>query len=84
MGAGDIQKIGEQISERVGRYAVAFVEEIGNGGILLLESIYWLFLGRREKQPVRLNAVVVQMMEIGINAIPIIFIIFIKLKPVAT
>lgn len=75
MEAGDLQKIGEKISERVGRYVVAFVEEIGNGGILFLESIYWLFLGRREKQPIRLNAVVMQMMEIGINAIPIIAVL---------
>ena len=58
--------------ERIGRQATAVVEEIGNGGFLFLESFYWLFAGPRMKQPVRLSAVVTQMMEIGINAIPLI------------
>lgn len=59
-------------TEKLGRQTVVGVEEIGNGGFLLLESIYWLFLGPRLKQPVRLGAVIVQMVEIGIQAIPLI------------
>ena len=58
--------------ERVGRATVAGVEEIGNGGVMVAESFYWLFFGRGQGQPVRLNAVIEQMMGIGITAIPII------------
>jgi phospholipid/cholesterol/gamma-HCH transport system permease protein len=58
--------------DKIGRQTVAGVEEIGNGGFLFLESFYWLFAGPRMKQPVRFRAVVVQMMEIGVNAIPLI------------
>jgi len=58
--------------DKIGRYTANGVEEIGNGGLMVLESLYWLFLGFRIKQPVRLNAVIQQMMEIGISAIPII------------
>lgn len=58
--------------ERVGRSSVAGVAEIGYCGTLIGESLYWLFLGRRENQPVRAAPVFVQMMEIGIGAIPII------------
>ena len=58
--------------DKVGRTTVAGVEEIGNGGMMVTESLYWLFFGYRMKQPVRLNAVIQQMMDIGISAIPII------------
>jgi phospholipid/cholesterol/gamma-HCH transport system permease protein len=58
--------------ERIGSQTIAVVEEIGNGGFLFFESFYWLFAGPRLKQPVRFSAVVAQMMEIGVNAIPLI------------
>ncbi|NQV82644.1 MAG: ABC transporter permease [Rhodospirillales bacterium] len=58
--------------DRVGRYAVAGVEEIGNGGVLVVETFFWLFLGPSRKQPVRTSAVFAQMMEMGILAIPIV------------
>ena len=61
-----------QFFEKIGRSAIAGVEEIGNGGVMVTESLYWLFFGYRVKQPVRLNAVIQQMMDIGISAIPII------------
>jgi len=58
--------------ERIGRTTVHGIEEVGNGGVMVVETLYWLFFGYRMRQPVRLNAVVQQMMEIGISAIPII------------
>ncbi|NQV46166.1 MAG: ABC transporter permease [Rhodospirillaceae bacterium] len=61
--------------EKVGRMTVVGVEEIGNGGFLVIESIYWIFFGPGLKQPVRLSHVVVQMVEIGVKAIPIITIL---------
>ena len=58
--------------ERTGRSAVVAIEEIGNCAVLVGASLYWLAWGWRIHQPVRFSAVVVQMMEIGIQAIPII------------
>ena len=58
--------------ERVGRLVVAGIEEVGNGGVMVGESFYWLIFGARLKQPVRMNAIIQQMMEIGIFAVPII------------
>src|SRR3972149_6638131 len=58
--------------ERVGRATVAGVEEIGNGGAMVAESFFWIIFGVRRRQPVRISAVFAQMMEIGIQAIPII------------
>ena len=58
--------------ERVGRLVVTGIEEVGNGGVMVGESIYWLIFGARLKQPVRMNAIIQQMMEIGIFAVPII------------
>ncbi|MEK7244624.1 MAG: ABC transporter permease, partial [Pseudomonadota bacterium] len=58
--------------EKIGRSTVSAVEEIGNGGALIFESLYWLVMGRRLRQPVRLPSIFAQMMEIGIHAIPIV------------
>ena len=61
--------------ERVGHTAVRGVEEVGYCGVLVGESLFWLFYGPVLKQPVRVAAVFRQMMEIGIRAIPIIAIL---------
>lgn len=58
--------------EQIGRSAVAGIEEVGNGGVLIAESVYWLVLGRRVGQRVRMASLFDQMMEIGVKAIPII------------
>ena len=58
--------------DRLGRNAVHGIEEVGNGGVMVLESLYWLVFGPKQGQPVRMNAVIEQMMGIGITAIPII------------
>lgn len=58
--------------EKVGRYTIAGVEEIGNGGVLVAESFFWLLVGPSRKQPVRVTSVFAQMMEIGVQAVPII------------
>lgn len=61
-----------QILDRFGRSAIGAVEQVGRGAGLLVESVYWLIVGPRRRQPVRPRAVFVQMMEIGIKAIPIV------------
>ncbi|MGA8259304.1 MAG: ABC transporter permease [Arenicellales bacterium] len=70
-GKSAVNTVGHRL-ESVGRAAVDFVEEVGHGGALIAESIYWLVLGRREHQPVRLAAIVEEIMETGIHAIPIV------------
>jgi len=47
------------------------VEEFGHAAVLFVESLYWLLFGRWRKQPVRINAVIAEMMEIGIRSVPI-------------
>lgn len=61
--------------ERVGRATVKGIDELGFGASLFGESLFWLFLGKSRKQPVRIGAVFAQMMEIGIYAIPIVTVL---------
>ena len=61
--------------DRLGRWAVAGVAEFGFGAALLGESLFWLAVGRRRRQPVRLAPVVAQAMEIGIGALPIVTVL---------
>ena len=56
----------------VGRGTVRGVESFGFGANLLSESVYWLFLGRRRRQPVRAAPVFAEMMQVGIGAVPIV------------
>jgi phospholipid/cholesterol/gamma-HCH transport system permease protein len=67
-----------EASEKVGRRTLAMldigrhgVQEFGQAAVLFAESLFWLVFGRRLHQPVRVKAVVGQMMDIGIRAIPI-------------
>ncbi|MBL6958667.1 MAG: ABC transporter permease [Rhodospirillales bacterium] len=72
MNSGEQQSSIGRFIERIGHNVVVGIEEIGNGGVMVVESFYWLFFGPRLKQPVRFSAVIVQMVEIGIQAIPLI------------
>jgi phospholipid/cholesterol/gamma-HCH transport system permease protein len=62
-------------AERVGRGTLEFIEEIGHGAMVVFQSIFWLFAGPRYGQPVRFGAIVVQMVESGIHALPILMIL---------
>ncbi len=61
-------------ANRTGRAVVSGIEEVGTCGVILWQSFYWLFIGPRIRQPVRLNHVITQMVEVGIKAIFIIVI----------
>ena len=61
--------------ENVGRRTVRGVEETGYIFSLLVETLYWLILGRRRKQPVRITAIFDDAMKIGVHAIAIISIL---------
>lgn len=56
----------------MGRSVVGGLEELGHGAALFGESMLWLLVGHRRRQPVRIGAVFEQMMVIGVQAIPII------------
>lgn len=63
------------ILEQLGRRMVSAVEEAGYIFALLVESLFWIFCGPFYKQPVRIPSVFSQMMQIGIAAIPIVFVL---------
>lgn len=75
MSSNSPQNALHRFAEKVGRGTITAAEEIGTCGVLVGESLFWLFFGPRLKQPVRIGAVFRQCMEIGIQAIPIIAIL---------
>ena len=62
-------------TEKVGRTTVNGIVEFGYSVTLFIESFYWLLLGRRRNQAVKIDSIFVQMMQIGIAAIPIVFVL---------
>jgi len=56
----------------IGRVTLGALGGVGYAAMLLLEALYFAFAGWRVGQPVRLAAVVRQMREIGIDALPIV------------
>ena len=72
MAEGSNQNAAQRFFDQVGRMSIAAFEEMGRHGVLVTESLYWLVLGPRMNQPVRLGAVFAEMMEIGVRAIGII------------
>ena len=61
--------------EHAGRATVEGVKEFGYAAALFFESIYWLVVGRRWRQPVRMASVFSEAMEIGILALPIVTVL---------
>ena len=61
--------------EQLGRGSLALIEEFGYYLVLVVESAYWIFIGPFKKQPVKLGAVFAQMVEIGLSALPIVFML---------
>lgn len=61
--------------EQLGRRAIEAVREAGYLFALLGESLFWIFCGAFYRQPVRINSVFTQMMQVGISAIPIVFVL---------
>ena len=55
----------------IGRGTVRGLDEIGYAATLLAESIFWIGAGRRLRQKIRMSAVIAQMAQIGIEALPI-------------
>ena len=64
-----------RMAEAVGRRTASGIEEVGFAGVLFAESLLWTLFGRMRQQPVRLNAVFAQMMQVGIQALPIVTVL---------
>ena len=64
-----------QSVENLGRVTTAFFEEFGYYLALIYESFYWVLAGPFKRQPVRFSAAISQMVEVGIAALPIVFIL---------
>lgn len=64
-----------KVAEIVGRRVVGGAAEVGFAGTLFGEAIFWIVRGRSRQQPVRVDAVVQQMLQVGIEAIPIVSIL---------
>ncbi len=62
-------------AKSVGRRVVGGTAEVGFAGALFGEALFWIVCGRRRYQPVRLDAVFAQMMQVGIQALPIVSIL---------
>ncbi len=58
--------------ERLGRRTVQALADLGYAGMLLLESLWFLLVGWRIGQPVRIRMVFEQMRQVGVDAIPIV------------
>ncbi|MDR3438430.1 ABC transporter permease [Telmatospirillum sp.] len=63
------------LADKVGRATVRGLDEMGFAATLLGKAVYWLLVGHRRRQPVRLHSVVQQAMDIGISALPILSVL---------
>lgn len=61
--------------DRMGRATIRAVEEFGFAASLLGEALWWLAAGRTRRQPARLRPIIIQAMETGIQALPIVTIL---------
>lgn len=61
-----------EFATQVGRRSVAGVQALGYAGSLFGESLRFALTGFRHGQPVRFSAVLEQMRQVGVDAIPIV------------
>lgn len=60
---------------RLGQNVLRGVEAFGYTASLLFEVLFWAVFGRRRGQPVKAQPIAAQMVEIGVSAVPIVFIL---------
>jgi len=65
----------KQKIEKLGQLTIGAVEELGYAVTLFTESIYWLLLGRVNKQPVALHLIFAQAVQVGVTAMPIVIVL---------
>jgi len=54
--------------ENLGRYTTDSIIELGYVFSLLAESVYWILLGKSQRQPVRISTIFEEAMHIGVHA----------------
>ena len=64
-----------KLAENLGRDVQAGLAELGQATVLLIESLQWTLTGSARQQPVRFAAVLVQALEMGIRALPIVTVL---------
>jgi len=64
-----------QVAHSFGAAIVRGVHAFGYVGALLVESIYYLVMGRWRGQPVKGAAIAAEMMEVGVRAVPIVSVL---------
>lgn len=57
---------------RLGQRGVAAISEFGFGAVLLGQVAFWIVMGPKREQPVRIPATFERCMEVGIRALPIV------------
>jgi len=65
----------EKTANAISQGVLRAVSNFGYMGALLVESFYWLLFGRRSGQPVKMAPLVSQMIETGVQAIPIVMVL---------
>ncbi|MDJ0657824.1 MAG: ABC transporter permease [Xanthomonadales bacterium] len=65
----------EKSANAIGGVILKAIEGMGYAGALLVESLYYMVLGRRRGQPVKAASIAYQMMEVGVRAIPIVTVL---------
>ena len=68
---GEPERIRRTLTQ-LGQRAVSAIAEFGFGAVLLGQSAFWVVMGPRREQPVRVAAAFERAMEVGIRALPII------------
>jgi phospholipid/cholesterol/gamma-HCH transport system permease protein len=64
-----------RVAEGVGRSVVRGLEFFGFGASIVSQAVSWLLFGRRRRQPIRSAPVFAQMMEVGVQALPIVSVL---------
>lgn len=65
----------KQTVEKIGQLTVNAIEEVGYGLVLFYESLYWLLLGKINRQGVSLALITEQLVKTGATAVPIVVVL---------
>ncbi len=65
----------EKAANAISQGVIRAVSNFGYMGALLVESFYWLLFGRRRGQPIKMGPLVSQLVETGVQAIPIVMVL---------
>ena len=65
----------KQLVTNIGKKSLNAIEEFGYAFVLFFESIAWVVMGKFRQQPVRLNHIFHEAMQIGVLAVPIVSVL---------